>query len=67
MSSSTTTQGISHSIIYMRGCSFKNKVDAQKSGGVRKSELVEIKNGKVIFKQKPLSFEKQSETMQGAR
>ena len=27
--------------------------------------VVELKNGKVVFKQKPLSFEKMSETMQG--
>jgi len=27
---------------------------------------VEIKNGKVIFRQKPMSFEKMTETMQGA-
>jgi hypothetical protein len=26
---------------------------------------VDIKNGKVIFKQKPMSFEKMTETMQG--
>jgi chromatin assembly factor 1 subunit A len=26
---------------------------------------VELRNGKVYFKQKPLSFEKQSETLQG--
>jgi hypothetical protein len=26
---------------------------------------VEIKNGKVIFRQKPMSFEKMTETMQG--
>ena len=30
-----------------------------------KPSLVELKNGKVIFKQKPMSFEKLSETMQG--
>ena len=28
--------------------------------------LVELKNGKLVVKQKPLSFEKMSETMQGA-
>jgi hypothetical protein len=27
---------------------------------------VEIKNGKVMFRQKPMSFEKMTETMQGA-
>ncbi len=27
---------------------------------------VDIKNGKVIFRQKPMSFEKMTETMQGA-
>ena len=27
--------------------------------------LVELKNGKLVFKQKSLSFEKMSETMQG--
>ena len=30
-----------------------------------KLPLVELKNGKVIFRQKPLSCEKMSETMQG--
>ncbi|KAL0947089.1 hypothetical protein HGRIS_013230 [Hohenbuehelia grisea] len=30
-----------------------------------KSNIVELKNGKVVFKQKPISFEKLSETMQG--
>lgn len=30
-----------------------------------KSPLVELKNGKVYFRQKPLSLEKQSETLQG--
>ncbi len=30
-----------------------------------KSSLVELKNGKVYFRQKPLSLEKQSETLQG--
>ena len=28
---------------------------------------VDIKNGKVIFRQKPMSFEKMTETMQGAQ
>ncbi len=27
--------------------------------------IVELKNGKVFFKQKPISYEKQSETLQG--
>lgn len=30
-----------------------------------KPSLAELKNGKVIFKQKPVSFEKHSETMKG--
>jgi hypothetical protein len=30
------------------------------------SSLVELRNGKVIFKQKCTSFEKQSETLQGS-
>lgn len=30
-----------------------------------KAALVELKNGRVLFKQKPLSFEKHSETLQG--
>lgn len=30
-----------------------------------KPSIVELKNGKVYFRQKPLSFEKQSETLQG--
>ena len=32
---------------------------------VDKQALVELKNGKVLFRQKPLSCEKMSETMQG--
>jgi hypothetical protein len=31
-----------------------------------KPPLVELKNGKLVFRQKPLSLEKLSETMQGA-
>jgi chromatin assembly factor 1 subunit A len=31
-----------------------------------KPSEVEIKNGKVIFRQKPMTFEKMTETMQGA-
>ena len=27
--------------------------------------IVELKNGKVVFRQKPISFEKQSDTLQG--
>jgi hypothetical protein len=30
-----------------------------------KLSIVELKNGKVVFKQKPISFEKQSDTLQG--
>ena len=30
-----------------------------------KAFIVELKNGKVVFKQKPISFEKQSDTLQG--
>ena len=30
-----------------------------------KQSGVEIKNGKVVFRQKPMSFEKMTETMQG--
>ena len=30
-----------------------------------KVSIVELKNGKVLFKQKPISFEKQSDTLQG--
>ena len=30
-----------------------------------KVSIVELKNGKVVFKQKPISFEKQSDTLQG--
>ena len=30
-----------------------------------KVSTVELKNGKVVFKQKPISFEKQSDTLQG--
>ena len=30
-----------------------------------KASIVELKNGKVVFKQKPISFEKQSDTLQG--
>ena len=30
-----------------------------------KVSIVELRNGKVIFKQKPISFEKQSDTLQG--
>lgn len=30
-----------------------------------KCRMAEIKNGKVVFKQRPISFEKASETMQG--
>ena len=30
-----------------------------------KACIVELKNGKVVFKQKPISFEKQSDTLQG--
>lgn len=32
----------------------------------KKAVLVELKNGKIVFKQKLVSFEKMSETMQGA-
>jgi len=32
---------------------------------IDKRPLVELKNGKLIFRQKPLSLEKSSETMQG--
>ena len=31
-----------------------------------KPKNVDIKNGKVVFKQKPVSFDKATETMQGA-
>lgn len=31
-----------------------------------KSYVIELKNGKVVCRQKPVSFEKQSETLQGA-
>ena len=31
-----------------------------------KVSIVELKNRKVVFKQKPISFEKQSDTLQGA-
>ena len=30
-----------------------------------RTSIVEFKNGKINFKQKPMSFEKQSETLQG--
>lgn len=30
-----------------------------------KQSIVELKNGKVVFKQKPISLDKHSETMQG--
>lgn len=30
-----------------------------------KASIVELRNGKVVFKQKPISFEKQSDTLQG--
>ena len=30
-----------------------------------RASIVELKNGKVVFKQKPISFEKQSDTLQG--
>lgn len=36
---------------------------------VEKSEkraLAELKNGKILFRQKPMTFEKNSETMSGA-
>lgn len=33
---------------------------------VGKKSLAEIKNGKIVFKQKPISYEKHSETMQGS-
>jgi len=31
-----------------------------------KAPIFEFKSGKIIFKQKPMSFDKQSETLQGA-
>jgi chromatin assembly factor 1 subunit A len=31
-----------------------------------RTPLVELKNGKLVVKQKPMSFEKMSETLQGA-
>ncbi|KAJ7090042.1 hypothetical protein C8R43DRAFT_939046 [Mycena crocata] len=34
------------------------------AGAPQKSPIVDLKNGKVIFKQKPISFEKHSETLQ---
>jgi len=34
-------------------------------GQQTKTSIAELKNGKVIFKQKPHSFEKHSETLQG--
>ncbi|TFK64073.1 hypothetical protein BDN72DRAFT_286329 [Pluteus cervinus] len=34
------------------------------SGAAKADAIAELKNGKVIFKQKPLSFEKQSESLQ---
>lgn len=34
--------------------------------GQEKHSIVEFKGGKIIFKQKPISFHKQSETLQGA-
>ncbi|KAH7924570.1 hypothetical protein BV22DRAFT_498652 [Leucogyrophana mollusca] len=36
----------------------------QSSTAVEKRAIAEIKNGKVVFKQKPVSFEKSSETLQ---
>jgi hypothetical protein len=30
-----------------------------------KASIAHLKNGKVVFKQKPISFEKQSDTLQG--
>ncbi|KAA1471273.1 hypothetical protein DENSPDRAFT_799075 [Dentipellis sp. KUC8613] len=42
-----------------------NKADPSTSNGkTEKKSLVEIKNGKVLFRQKPMSFEKATETMQ---
>ncbi|KAJ6630666.1 chromatin assembly factor 1 subunit A-domain-containing protein [Mycena sp. CBHHK59/15] len=39
--------------------------NASNAGGTQgKSSIVELKNGKVLFKQKPMSFEKHSETLQ---
>ncbi|KAJ6455746.1 hypothetical protein C8R45DRAFT_1222363 [Mycena sanguinolenta] len=34
------------------------------AGPIEKTSIAELKNGKVIFKQKPISFEKHSETLQ---
>ncbi|KAJ7632455.1 chromatin assembly factor 1 subunit A-domain-containing protein [Roridomyces roridus] len=43
----------------------KPAVPADANAGVtEKPSIVELKNGKVIFKQKPISFEKHSETLQ---
>jgi chromatin assembly factor 1 subunit A len=42
-----------------------SKTSSFPAGPQTKQSDVEIKNGKVIFKQKPMSFEKMTETMQG--
>ncbi|TFY68897.1 hypothetical protein EVG20_g3365 [Dentipellis fragilis] len=43
----------------------RGKADQSTSNGKsEKKSLVEIKNGKVLFRQKPMSFEKATETMQ---
>ncbi|TFY78564.1 hypothetical protein EWM64_g5445 [Hericium alpestre] len=45
--------------------SSKGKAEASTSNGkLEKKALVEIKNGKILFRQKPMSFEKATETMQ---
>ncbi|KAJ3908524.1 chromatin assembly factor 1 subunit A-domain-containing protein [Lentinula edodes] len=42
----------------------KNRLTGMPNPSSSKASLVELKNGKVLFKQKPLSFEKHSETLQ---
>ena len=44
---------------------FPNMVHSDASLLQDKASIVELKNGKVVFKQKPISFEKQSDTLQG--
>ncbi|THH14718.1 hypothetical protein EW146_g5662 [Bondarzewia mesenterica] len=39
-------------------------VSSGSNGKVGKQSMVEIKNGKIVFRQKPMSFEKMTETMQ---
>ncbi|KAF7338435.1 hypothetical protein MVEN_02069300 [Mycena venus] len=42
----------------------KSPASADPNGAPEKSSIADFKNGKVIFKQKPISFEKHSETLQ---